>query len=175
MLAEELGRFGDRVEQFRPTDLTEAVPPALRGGRVGLLWHTGHGQWIIRSANVLDDAACAVEMGQDYDAQERPEDLQIDYAPFHNDVWVEEILPRRPAWAGFGVDHFSRGRVVFEVLKGKFTLFVPKTLRCHDNAVGYLAAVFHLPAGGYDVEGRIYRWKPDLNTPPAENFTVLDV
>ena len=61
------------------------------------------------------------------------------------------------------------------MLKGKFTLFVPKTLRCHDNAVGYLAAVFHLPAGGYDVEGRIYRWKPDLNTLPAENFTVLDV
>ena len=174
MLVEELGRFGDRVEQFKPTDLTEAVPPEWRVGHVGILWHTGGGQWIIRSANVLDDAACSVEMGQNYDPESRPDDLQIDYAPFHNDIWVEEILPNRPEWAGFGVDHFSRGRVVFEVLKGKFTLFVPKTSKFHDAAVQYLAAVFHLPEGSYEVERRIYRGKPDLDTLPTENFMVLD-
>lgn len=175
MLVEELGRFGDRVERFKPTDFTQAVPPELRGGHVGILWHTGNGQWIIRSANVLNDSACSVEMGQNYDRKKNPGDLQIDYAPFHNDIWVKQILPNRPEWFGFGVDHFSRGRVILELSTGKFIMFVPKTPKFHDGAVQYLAHVFHLPEGGYEVERKIYRGKSDLDTLPTGNFMVLDL
>jgi hypothetical protein len=173
MLIKEIWRFGDSAENLKPSDLKDEVPDALKGSCVGFFWHVGGGRWIIRKANVLDNAEAIVELGQDYDDKTNPGDLQIDYNRFHRDIWDEEIRPKTQEWAAFGFDHFSRGRVVFEVLKHKFVIYAPRSKSMTDSVFRFLAESFQLPEGGWETNTEIYQPKRDLETLGGANMEVL--
>lgn len=164
MLLNEIGRFGDRIGNLHPSDLADEVPSNLRKGCVGIFWHVGNNQWIIRAVSVLDNTQNSVEMGQNFDEETNPEDLQIDFNLFHKDVWDSEILPKKPEWRDFGFDYFSRGRVVFEVLKHKFVIYIPKSPNFPPAAILFLARMFQLPSGGFDTNNEIYKKKKDLES-----------
>jgi hypothetical protein len=173
MLLNEIGRFGDSIEDLHPSDLADEVPSGLRKGCVGMFWHVGNNKWIIRTAPVLDDTKNAVEMGQNFDEGTNPEDLQIDSYFFHKDVWNSEILPEKPEWKDFGFDHFSRGRVIFEVLKHKFVIYIPKSPDFPQEAVLFLARMFQLPFGSFDTNNEIYKKKKDLESLGSGKNEVL--
>lgn len=164
MLLKEIGRFGDNIENLQPSDLVDEVPVKFRKGCVGIFWHVGNNKWIIRTAPVLDDTQNAVEMGQNFDEETNPDDLQIDFNLFHKDIWISEILPNKPEWKDFGFDHFSRGRVVFEILKHKFVIYIPKYSDFSQEAVQFLAETFRLPAESFDTNNEIYKKKKDLES-----------
>jgi len=164
MLLKEIGRFGDSVENLRPSDLIKEIPNNLREGCVGIFWHVGDNQWIIRTSPVLDDTKNTVEMGQNYDEDANPDDLQIDFNSFHKDVWNIEILPKKPEWKDFSFDHYSRGRIVFEILRHKFIIYTPNSTDFSQQAVLFLARMFQLPLGGFDTNNEVYRKKKDLES-----------
>ncbi|MDR0963370.1 MAG: hypothetical protein LBM60_01990 [Clostridium sp.] len=173
MLRKEIGRFGDGAEDLKPSELADEVPDALKSGCVGIFWHVGSGRFVIRKANVLDDTEAVVELGQEYDDKTNPGDLQIDYDRFHRDIWEEEIRPKTPEWAGFGFDHFSRGRIVFEVQKHKFVIYAPRSKNMTDNVFRFLAEQFQLPCNGFETNMDIYKQKSDMETLDTKNLKQL--
>lgn len=173
MLLKEIGRFGDSIENLHPSDLTDEVPSSLRKGHVGIFWHVGNNKWIIRTAPILDDTKNAVEMGQNFDEETNQEDLLIDFNLFHKDVWDSEILSKKPEWKDFSFDHFSRGRVVFEILNHKFVIYIPKSPDFPQEAVLFLAKMFQLPFGSFDTNNEIYKKKRDLESLGSGKNKVL--
>jgi hypothetical protein len=174
MLLKDIGRTGGGgVENLRPSDFTDAIPENLKTGCVGIFWHVGNNEWIIRKAQVLDDLQNCVELGQDYDDEENPDDLQIDFNRFHKDIWADEILPKNPKWKEFKFDHFSRGRIVFETLSEKFIIYIPGSPLFTQDSVLYLAGLFSLPQGAFDTNSEIYRMKNDLETLGTNENIVL--
>jgi hypothetical protein len=165
MLTKEIGRLGSQIENLLPSDLSAVVPNELREGCVGIFWHVGNNRWIIRKAKVLDNSQNCVEMGQEYDENTNPDDLQIDYNFFHKDVWETEIRLDNEEWTNFKYDDFSRGRIVFETLKQKFVIYVPTSMYpAHKAAVLYLAKAFDLSLDGFEVNSNLYKAKKDLDS-----------
>lgn len=175
LLLKEIGRIGGNIEDLSPSDLSDEVPNHLRKGCVGIFWHVGNNKWIIRKARVLDDTKNTVEMGQNFDEATNPSDLQIDFNIFHKDVWNSEILPKQPDWKDLAFDHYSRGRVVFEVQKHKFVIYIPKSPNFPQEAVQFLAEVFWLPAGSFDINDGIYKMKEDLKSLGSGKNEVLSL
>lgn len=100
-------------------------------------------------------------MGQNFDEETNPEDLQIDFHLFHKDVWDAEILPQKPEWKNLSFDHFSRGRAVYEILKHKFVIYLPRSFVFPQEGLSFLAEAFQLPAGSFAVNDEIYKRKKD--------------
>ena len=164
MLILEIGRFGDNVEDLKPSDFKDVIPQPLRKSNVGIFWHIKDNQYIVLSTNVLDDTLACVEMGQDYDFEANPDDLQIDYNLFHKEVWGTLVTVEHPELALYEYDTFSRGRILYETQKEKFTIFGPKDIVSHKNVVDFLANQFNIPAGQYNVNSTIYKNKKDVKT-----------
>jgi len=167
MLINEIGRFGDNVEDIKPMDLINEIPPSLHGGRIGIFWHLGDNKWVIKTAGLFSKEA-VVEMGQDYDFEDNPDDLQIDLDVFHKDFW-ENVKSKNPELSDYKFDHFSRGRVLYEVKNAKFKIFIPDRLK---SSVKDLAKWFNLNAGQFDVDTVIYKAKPDVNSVKDNKFSV---
>lgn len=164
MLINEIGRFGDNIEDILPSQLADEIPPNLKKGKVGIFWHVGDNKWIIVNAPVLDDRQNAVEMGQDYDEDTNPEDIQIDFNSFHKDIWREQIVPKFPEFKDLSFEHFSRGRIIYEVKKQKYSIFLPKIENFPQEAILFLARMFDLPLGGWETNYTIYKKKADAKT-----------
>ena len=159
MLLNEIGRFGDNIEDLSPEDLRENIAVKFHGGCVGIFWHIGNNKWIIRKVPLFSEDA-VVEMGQDYDAEENPEDIQIDYGFFHKEVWLD-VGKKHHELAKWRFDHFSRGRILYEVKKEKFMIYMPNGSE-FDAAIPWLAKSFKLV--DYGVDRVIYKRKEDFRT-----------
>lgn len=59
MLIQELGRFGDPIEGWKPSDFRDAIPPAHRGGRVVHELETQQFALYVPRSERLHDAAAA--------------------------------------------------------------------------------------------------------------------
>ncbi len=79
MLLQEIGRFRSDIEDIKPSELKDIIPKNVANSYAGIFWHVGEGRFLIQKAKLLDDVYTTVEMGQDYDEKENPEDIQIDY------------------------------------------------------------------------------------------------
>lgn len=174
MLIKEIGRFGDGIYNIKPTDLADKIPEELKNSYIGFFWHIGGNRWIIRKANVLDNSLCAVEMGQNYDDIKKPDDLQIEYALFHKDVWEAEIRTHSD-YKDFDFDYFSRGRVVYEFLDKKYTIFVPNGFQHNKGVISFLVKTFNLPYNGYRVNSSIYKKKKDFQSLSGEKNYLLEI
>ena len=175
MLINETGRVEDNMDGMKPSDFSLEIPEHLKKSCVGIFWHTGNNQWIIRKAEVLDDSRNAVEMGQDYDEETNPEDLQIDFNSFHKDIWNDEIRSKKQEWEDIEYSYFSRGRIVFAIQKKKFIIYIPNSPYFTGDAVLFLARMFQIPLVSFDTNSKIYKKKKDMESLGAGENTVLPV
>ena len=162
MLLSQIGRFGDGIEGLRPSDIMSGLPTELKVGMVGIFWHIGSGRFLIKKCPVTDDENACVEMGQDYDEDTNPDDIQIDYNHFHKDIWYDEVTEKFPDLKMFSWDHFSRGRIILNVLPEKYGLYLPVGLTI--GQISFLQKQFNLPEGSYEVFDHIYKRKKDMDT-----------
>lgn len=164
MLLSEIGRFGDSIEGLKPSDIMSGLPENLKRGMVGIFWHIGNGKFLIKNCSVIDDENACVEMGQDYDEETNPDDIQIDYNRFHKDIWNDEVVIKFPELNEFSWDHFSRGRIILDVLPEKYGLYVPKSDNITVGHICFLLKEFKLFDCSYEVFDHIYKRKKDMDT-----------
>lgn len=164
MLVSELGRFGDNLNTLKPNDLLDVIPVGSREGSIGIFWHIGNNKFIIFTSSVLDPDLACVEMGQDYDDEENPDDLQIDYNLFHKDVWQDIVIKHFPEFRDFKFDHFTRGRILYETQGQHFTIFGSKALLNKANVVDFLSKQFDLVNVPHQMDVRYYKDKQDVKT-----------
>ena len=164
MLLSEIGRFGDSIEGLKPSEIMSGLPENLKQGTVGIFWHIGNGRFLIKKCPVTDDENACVEMGQDYDEDTNPDDIQIDYNQFHKDIWYDEVVKKFPEFKEHGWDHFSRGRVILNVLPEKYGLYVPKSSELTIGHICFLLREFCIIDIPYEVFDHIYKRKKDMDT-----------
>lgn len=164
MLLSEIGRFGDSIEGLKPSEIMSGLPENLKQGTVGIFWHIGNGRFLIKKCPVTDDEKACVEMGQDYDENANPDDIQIDYNQFHKDIWYDEVVKKFPELKEHGWDHFSRGRVILNILPEKYGLYVPKSSELTIGHICFLLKEFCLTNCPYEVFDHIYKRKKDMDT-----------
>ena len=166
MLLSEIGRFGDGIEGLKPSDIMSGLPSELKRGMVGIFWHIGNGKFLIKKCPVTDDENACVEMGQDYDEDTNPDDIQIDFNHFHKDIWYDEVAVKFPELREFSWDHFSRGRVILNVLPEKYGLYIPVGLNV--GQISFLKKEFNISDDSSEVFDHIYKRKKDMDTLTAE-------
>lgn len=159
MLLQEIGRFGDNIEELSVMDIKDDIPKELLSSNVGIFWHVGDNQFIIRKCNILDDNNVSVEMGDEYDFQDNPDDIQIDYNHFHKDIWAEIKNYNKYSW-----EHFSRGRILFEVSTGKMVIYAPPIFKAYNNVQNFLCEQFNIPKDRVEFNYTIYKNKQDVLT-----------
>ena len=164
MLLSEIGRFGDGIEGLKPSDIMSGLPENLKQGTVGIFWHIGNGKFLIKKCPVTDDENACVEMGQDYDEDTNPDDIQIDCNHFHKDIWTDEVIKKFPELKDYSWDHFSRGRIILNVLPEKYGLYVPKCPEWSVGRISFLLKEFNLYNCPYEVFDHIYKRKKDMDT-----------
>lgn len=175
MLLSEIGRFGDGIEGMKPSDITAGLSENLKRGAVGIFWHVGNGSFLIKKCSVTDDENACVEMGQDYDEDTNPDDIQIDYDRFHKDIWNDEVTNKFPELKDFSWDHFSRGRVILNVLPEKYGLYVPKSPELAKEHIGFLLREFSIADCPYEVFDHIYKRKKDMATLAGKEPVAVNI
>ena len=175
MLLSEIGRFGDGIEGLKPSEIISGLPDSLKHGTVGIFWHIGDGRFIIKNALVSDDVNACVEMGQDYDGETNPDDIQIDLNLFHKDIWYDEVAVRFPELREYAWDHFSRGRIILNVLPEKYGLYVPKAAEFTDAHALFLAKEFNIPLDAYEVFDHIYKRKKDMASLTGGELAAINI
>jgi len=173
MLLQEIGRFRSDIEDIKPSELKDIIPKNVANSYVGIFWHVGEGRFLIQKAKLLDDVYTTVEMGQDYDDEENPEDIQIDYNRFHKDIWTQEVLSKFKKFKGYKFDYFSRGRILYNVLPKKFGIYVPNDTSFTTTHTVFLAKEFNIPLGEYVVNNRIYKAKEDVKSLPKRGLQAI--
>ena len=173
MLLSEIGRFGDGIEGLKPSDIVSGLSENVRRGMVGVFWHIGNGKFLIKKCPVTDDENACVEMGQDYDEDTNPDDIQIDYNHFHKDIWHDEVVNKFPELKDFSWDHFSRGRIILNVLPEKYGLYIPKSPNITIAHIRFLLKEFELTDCPYEVFDYIYKRKKDMDSLTEEPVAVI--
>jgi len=162
MLQKDIGKLKNSSLGREPASLLNLIPDNLRKSQVGIFWHVGNNFWVIRKASLLDNVNACVEEGLNFG--EDNNDLQIDFTHFHRDIWNDEVVPNNSNWKNVKHDYFSRGRIIYEVLKQKFTIYIPNSSLFNQEAKLFLASEFNIPFGSFDINQNIYGEKRDLYT-----------
>lgn len=157
MILQEIGRFGDSIEELELTDVLDKIPQWAKRSYIGIFWHLGNNEWIIYKARLTDPEFIGVDEGQGYD--DNPEDINLNYNRFHMDVW-NEYWKRKDQYKNVPFDTYSRGRVLFDLLQQKFILYIPDKL---DFAIPQLLTEFNIDNSKVIVDSKIYKAKKDAD------------